>query len=43
MTSQPGKQTVAIDILPIISKGNRTMKFLWLIEYHMRNIFLEKS
>ena len=32
-------------ILPNISrsKGNQTMKFDQLIEYNMRNIFLEKS
>ena len=42
MTSQPGKQTIAIRILPSISrsKGNQTIK---LIEYKMKNIFLEKS
>ena len=45
MMSQPGKQTIAIHILPNISrsKGNQTMKFGQLIEYNMRNIFLEKS
>ena len=45
MTSQPGKQTVVIHIVPNIlrSKGNQTMKFVQLIEYNMRNIFLEKS
>ena len=44
MTSQPGKQTIAIHILANIStsKGNQTMKFDQLIEYHMRNVFLEK-
>ena len=44
MTSQPGKQTIAIRTLLNISKvkGNRTMKFDQLIEYDMRNIFLEK-
>ena len=26
-----------------ISKGNQTMKFGQLIEYNMKNIFLEKS
>ena len=33
------------NILPNISKnkGNQTMKFGQLIDYHMRNIFLEKS
>ena len=45
MTSQPGKQTIEIHILPNISrsKGNQTMKFGQLIECNMRNIFLEKS
>ena len=39
MTSQPGKQTIAILILPNISrnKGNQTMKFGQLVEYNMRN------
>ena len=45
MTSQPGQQTIVIHILPNISRseGNQTMKFDQLIEYKMRNIFLEKS
>ena len=45
MTSQTGKQTIAIQTLPNISgsKGNQTMKFGQLKEYNMRNIFLEKS
>ena len=45
MTSQPGKQTVAVHILPNIirSKCNQTTKFCLLIEYNMKNIFLEKS
>ena len=45
MTSQPGKQTIAIHILPNISrtKGNQAMKFGHLVKYNMRNIFLEKS
>ena len=45
MTSQPGKQTIAIHILPNISrsKGIETMKFGQLIEYNMRNTFVEKS
>ena len=44
MMSQPGKQTIAIHILPNISKstGNQTMKLGQLIEYNMKNIFLEK-
>ena len=45
MTSQPGQQTIAIHILPNISrtKGNQAMKFGQLIEYNMRSIFVEKS
>ena len=45
MTSQPGKQTIAIHILPNISrnKGSQTMKLGQLIEYSKRNIFIEKS
>ena len=45
MTSQPGKKTIAIHILPNISrsKGNQTMKYGQLIQYNMRNIFLKKS
>ena len=45
MTSQPGKQIIAMHILSNISrsKGNQKMKFGQLIEYNMRNIFLEKS
>ena len=41
MTSQPGKQTIAIYILTNISrsKGSRTINFGPLIEYNMRNIF----
>ena len=44
MTSQPGEQTIAIRILPNISrsKGNQAMKFGQLIEYNMRKIFVEK-
>ena len=44
-TSQLGKQTIAIHILPNISRsnGNQTMKFGQLIEYNMKNTFLEKS
>ena len=44
MTSQPGLQTVAIQILSNISqsKGNQTMKFGQLIEYNKKNIFLQK-
>ena len=45
MTSKFGEQTIAIHILSNItrSKGNQAMKFGQLIEYNMRNIFLEKS
>ena len=45
MTLHPGKQAIAIHILPSlsISKGNQTTKFCQLIEYDMGNIFLEKS
>ena len=45
MTSQPGKQRVAIHILLNISKskGNQTMKFDQLLECNMRNLFLKKS
>ena len=45
MTSQPEKQTIAIHILPNISRsrGNQTMKFRQLIEYNTTNIFPEKS
>ena len=45
MTSQPGKLTIAIHILPHISrsKDNQTVKFGQLIEYNMRKNFLEKS
>ena len=45
MKSQPGKQTILINILPYISrsKDNQTMKICQLIEFNMRKIFLEKS
>ena len=44
MTVQHGKQIIAIHILSIItrSKDNQTMKFVQLIEYDMRSIFLGK-
>ena len=44
MTSQTGKQIIATYILPNMSrsKGNQATKFGQLIEYNMRNIFLEK-
>ena len=45
MTSQTVQQTIGIHILTNISrsKGNEAMKFCQLIEYNMRNTFLEKS
>ena len=45
MTSQTGSKTIAIPILANISrnKDNQTMKFVQLIQYNMRNIFLERS
>ena len=45
MTSQSGKQTIAIHILPNISgnKDNQTKKYGQLIEYNMGNIFVEIS
>ena len=45
ITSQPGEQTIAIHILPNISrtKGIQAMRFAQLIEYNTRNIFVEKS
>ena len=44
MTSQPGKQTIAVHVFPNVSKSkdNHMVKFGQLIEYNMRNIFLEK-
>ena len=44
MTSQPGQQTIAIQILPNIStgKGNQAMKFGQVIECNMKNTFVEK-
>ena len=44
MTSQSGKTTIAIHILPYIfrSKENHTVKIGQLIEYEIRKIFLEK-
>ena len=45
ITSQPGKQTIAIQILSKISrsKDNQTTKFGKLIAYNMRHIFPENS
>ena len=43
MTAQPGKQIITKYILPNISrnKDNQTMTFGQLIEYNMRNVFVE--
>ena len=44
MMLRPGWQAIVVYILPnIVSKGNLTRKFGQLLEYNMRNIFLEKS
>ena len=45
MTSQPGKQTIAIYILSNTwrNKGKQTMKFGQLLEHNTKNNFLEKS
>ena len=44
-TSQHGSKTIAIHILINISrsKGNQAIKLGQLIEYNMKNTFLEKS
>ena len=43
MTSQCEKRAIAIHVLPNISrsKSNQTIKFGQLIEYNMKNVFLE--
>ena len=43
ITSQNGKETIRINILPDISrsKGNQTMKFGQVIEYNLRHILLQ--
>ena len=43
MTARPGKQMANILSIMSRSKGNQIMKCSQLIEYNMRNIFLEKS
>ena len=45
MTSQTGTQTTTMNMLSDISKskGNQTIKFSQLIEYNVRNNFLQKS
>ena len=44
MTSQPEKQTIAMHILPNISrsKSNQTMKYGQLMKYNKRNTFIER-
>ena len=44
MTSQPGKQAIAMHLFPNISrsKGIQSIKFGQLTEYNMRNILIEK-
>ena len=43
-TSQPGKQTITIHVLPNISRSQdkQTTKFGQIIKYNRRNIFVEK-
>ena len=45
MTSQPGQQSIAIHILPDISKskGSQRIKFGQLLENNMSNTLVEKS
>ena len=45
MTSQTGKQTIVIHVLPNILRNNdnQAIKFSQLREYNMKNIFLKKS
>ena len=45
MMSQIGQAIIAIHILPSIarSKDSQAMKFVGLIKYNVRNIFLENS
>ena len=45
MTLQPEKQTIAIHKMSNVSlsKDNQPMKFIQLIEYKMKKMFLEKS
>ena len=44
-TSQPGYQRIVMHMLPNISRSrdNRAIKFAQLVEYNMKNIFVEKS
>ena len=43
MGSQPGKQIIAIQILPNMSRSKRiqTVKFVQLVKYNMKKIFLD--
>ena len=45
MTSSSGKQIIAKHILSYISisEGTQAMKFVQLLEYNLRNIFLQTS
>ena len=45
MTCQPRKETITVYILFNISetKSNQTMKYGQVIEYNLKNIFLQKS
>ena len=45
MMSQPGLETISVNILPNISqsKGNQTTKFGQLIECNKKNIFVCKN
>ena len=45
MASSTGKQIIAMQTLPNTSKSkyNQTISFSQLIEYNMKNIFLQKS
>ena len=45
MISQPVQQTLVIHILTNTSrnKGSQAMKFCQLIEYNLRNVFIQKS
>ena len=45
ITLQTVERIITIHILPNISKskGNQAMEFVQLIEYNVRNIFLQKS
>ena len=43
MTSQTGKQITIIHMLPNISRSKGNQKNDQLIEYNMRNSFLQKS